>query len=697
MQSDMQYHGSAPDQIQQFVVGRGAVHIPSLMFGTLSNPHGNFPSQAKQLIQQQGLQDFDSVENPNSSNASIKQKVQVAQERCTDEDINAAGDPGDKNSEANRWPREETLALLRIRADMDANLKDSAVKGPVWETVSRKLAERGFYRSAKKCKEKFENVNKYYKKTKDGRINRQDGKAYRFCSELEALHAAISAKNSGIDNPINGIASNENIIYNKNNPGNSTSVQIEEISRQAPKTVLQSSSETGYNSRQNMSSDGTSVEELGEPNSDQHINMKKRKRKQKLGSIKVFLENMVKQVLEHQESLQQKLLEAIEKRDEDRLKREDSWKRQEMARLNRQTEQRAQEHALQSSREKAIISFLHKFTGENLNLDPQLMSKSSAPNVQEDGKYTDVRETSDPRCKRWPKSEVYALIQLRSEMEQRFKDSGPKVTLWEEISSAMACMGFNRSAKRCKEKWENINKYFRKTKGSFKKRPLNTKTCPYFHQLDTLYRKGLLLSPGHAKFENNVENHNSNSGGLTNIHKDDHQGKSNEMQINNQDSEVLAVIPSLNQPSIPTTNTVGESLELLAQKKMKWNNNLIDTMDSQAAALKSRSVDEFCFSSIKNAHGRRFKMDGLDKDNSRRQQIQQHIFFNGFDRREQEEGLTDLEGRHQQHQQQKIQINQVLQPTEEQQHSHANVSQSALMALVHKLSASYPICPPATE
>lgn len=141
---------------------------------------------------------------------------------------------------------------------------------------------------------------------------------------------------------------------------------------------------------------------------------------------------MVQQVLEHQETLQQKLLEAIEKRDDERLKREESWKRQEMARLNRQTEQRAQEHAIQSSREKAIISFLNKFTGENFKLDPQVMAKSTALNVQEDEKCIDVRESSDPRCKRWPKSEVYALIQLRSEMEQRFKESGPKVTLWKK-------------------------------------------------------------------------------------------------------------------------------------------------------------------------------------------------------------------------------------------------------------------------
>jgi hypothetical protein len=57
----------------------------------------------------------------------------------------------------------------------------------------RKLAVLGYKRSAKKCKEKFENVHKYYKRTKEGRAGRQDGKSYRFFTELEALHATAGA------------------------------------------------------------------------------------------------------------------------------------------------------------------------------------------------------------------------------------------------------------------------------------------------------------------------------------------------------------------------------------------------------------------------------------------------------------------------------------------------------------------------
>lgn len=90
---------------------------------------------------------------------------------------------------------------------------------------------------------------------------------------------------------------------------------------------------------------------------------------------------------------------------------------------------------------------------------------------------------------RWPKTEVHALIQLRMDMDNRYQENGPKGPLWEEISSGMRRLGYNRNPKRCKEKWENINKYFKKVKESNKRRPEDSKTCPYFHQLEAIYRK----------------------------------------------------------------------------------------------------------------------------------------------------------------------------------------------------------------
>lgn len=44
------------------------------------------------------------------------------------------------SSSGNRWPREETLALLRIRSDMDSTFRDATLKAPLWEHVSRFLS-----------------------------------------------------------------------------------------------------------------------------------------------------------------------------------------------------------------------------------------------------------------------------------------------------------------------------------------------------------------------------------------------------------------------------------------------------------------------------------------------------------------------------------------------------------------------------
>lgn len=57
-------------------------------------------------------------------------------------DVAAAGgfsEEGERNSGGNRWPRQETLALLRIRSEMDVVFRDSSLKGPLWEEVSRYL------------------------------------------------------------------------------------------------------------------------------------------------------------------------------------------------------------------------------------------------------------------------------------------------------------------------------------------------------------------------------------------------------------------------------------------------------------------------------------------------------------------------------------------------------------------------------
>lgn len=51
------------------------------------------------------------------------------------EKINLNGGGG--GGGGNRWPRQETLALLKIRSDMDGVFRDASLKGPLWDEISR--------------------------------------------------------------------------------------------------------------------------------------------------------------------------------------------------------------------------------------------------------------------------------------------------------------------------------------------------------------------------------------------------------------------------------------------------------------------------------------------------------------------------------------------------------------------------------
>ncbi|KAJ4950447.1 hypothetical protein NE237_027279 [Protea cynaroides] len=507
----------------------------------------------------------------------------------------------------NRWPRQETLALLKIRSSMDAAFRDVTLKGPLWEDVSRKLGELGYVRSAKKCKEKFENVHKYYKRTKEGRASRQDGKSYRFFSQLEAIHSGsnaganpiipitnstpppntttailtpITGTNAVADTSI-GIGYNNRMAgssFGRMQPTTATTAIVSArnqigVPRIGPDTRAPGTAITNYataattiaagisfsSNTSSSSSSSESEDDDGLERGPSNTGSRKRKRKSSRScssnrKMMSFFEGLMKQVMEKQETMQQRFFETIEKREQDRMIREEAWKRQEMARLSREHEIMTQERAISASRDAAIIAFLGKITGQTIQLPPPIGIPAAPPPPQQstvvtptppppppapphqhqqlkqqpqhhwsqntseviphhqtphsteevgavfEQQHQSPKETGtiggggcfDPTLSRWPKPEVHALIKLRSGLELRYQEAGPKGPLWEEISAGMQKMGYNRSAKRCKEKWENINKYFKKVKENNKKRPEDAKTCSYFHQLDALHRKKIL-------------------------------------------------------------------------------------------------------------------------------------------------------------------------------------------------------------
>lgn len=392
---------------------------------------------------------------------------------------------------------------------------------------SRKLADLGFKRSAEKCKQKFDEETRTF-----NTINTFNNKSNRFFSELEELYHGDDHQN------------NQNITQNPN-------VVDQEDERNTANVKNPSEENEGMANKETMSKNKS----------------KKRKRERvKFEMFKGFCVEIVNKMMAQQEELHNKLLEDMASRDEQKIARQEEWKKKEMDRLNKEIEIRAREQAVECDRQATIIDILKKFTSTD-SLERQLCSgslrfedllkvpnsltsltttsPSSLSTQSKDEAISSLCETLEPtnpsstlpkkiipkplplplptqnsnssnveknpfkapKCvdstnkegedigKRWPRDEVLALINIRSSLSSgsindQEKEGGGKCSLWERISQGMSVLGYKRSAKRCKEKWENINKYFRKTKDANKKRSIDSRTCPYFHQLSSLYNQG---------------------------------------------------------------------------------------------------------------------------------------------------------------------------------------------------------------
>ncbi|KAE8729688.1 Trihelix transcription factor GTL2 [Hibiscus syriacus] len=420
-----------------------------LFTSSSSNSH-HHPRQLQQPPQL--LQSLHQQKNNEDNTSLVAMNMEIVNER----DQRSMAEPIDhhhhQQHQHNPWSNDEVLALLRVRSSMEACFPEFT-----WEHVSRKLAELGFKRSAEKCIEKFEEENRYF-----NTIN--CSKNYRIFSELEELcqaenppssppPAAAGGGGEGCANNNAAISSDQdinNVIDNKGNDDDNKA-------------------------------------------SSKNNNNKKRKR----------------------EEMHNKLLEDMVKRDEEKVAREEAWNKQELDRNNQELELRAKEQAIAGDRQATIIKFLTKFS-QNGCSNPSLAASSSSlpvsgnpnPIANDHNKVDQVSKapqnpTSNEKedfGKRWPRDEVSALINLRCSFYNNGdhhdkEEAAIKAPLWERISKGMLELGYKRSAKRCKEKWENINKYFRKTKDVNRKRSIDSRTCPYFHQLNTLYNQGTLTSP----------------------------------------------------------------------------------------------------------------------------------------------------------------------------------------------------------
>lgn len=378
------------------------------------------------------------------------------------------------------------------------------------------MAEFGFKRSADKCKEKFE------AETRD--FNSLCFNKPRFDSELEELYHGDKMQNK-----------NEDEDKDEERDGLARNVAINDLPEQQTHEEMKKSTASSSLWKQNHET-------------------KKRKREKKFEKFKKFCVEIVNKMMVQQEEMHKKLLEDFVSRDDENIAREEAWKKQEMENFIKEAEIRTREQAIAGNRQVTITEIMNQFTSQeafekiavsyedllkvsntlssltssyqnilprnnssstetlsqsnpnnstsnlpqNHNYKTPSLSAPSLPLVKHDKPFNE----RDDIGKRWPKDEVLALINMRCKLytnngnnNEEGAAGGSKGSLWERISQGMMELGYKRSAKRCKEKWENINKYFRKTKDVNKKRSVDSRTCPYFQLLSSLYDQGKLVAP----------------------------------------------------------------------------------------------------------------------------------------------------------------------------------------------------------
>ncbi|KAL5702211.1 hypothetical protein ACHQM5_027453 [Ranunculus cassubicifolius] len=528
------FNGVPSEQFHQFIASRSTLPLPLPL--TLPLPPPSFSIHELQPVTHHQVFQSHHLLHPLHTQQADDEENE--QERVAElEGMRSASEVMDP------WVKEEVLALLSIRSSLGNEFSDF-----IWGHVSRKLAEMGYKRSAEKCKEKFEEVSKYCNNTSYGNY-------YRSFNELEALFEDQTPHKSIVEEEEDKMEGDEN---------SKMDVNMEETS--ANETL------------ENPIEEENPIEDV--------VKKPKRKKKKKYHQLELLkgFSEFVNKIMAQQEVLHKKLLEDMEKREEERVVREEAWKKKEMDKFYKEMEIRAQEQAIACDREVKIIEFLNQFTSSaspiqgivvkdaqilntsssivvpenpnslskpttstNLNtpiiiapsqtqIKPQIPNSSSfdtpprhnlIPITQGNPSTTTTSSTQlqalsspnstsmnerDDYGKRWPRDEVNSLINLRCNLQSNLEDrESTKAPLWERISQGMMELGYKRSAKKCKEKWENINKYFRKTKDANKKRPLDSKTCPYFHQLNTLYNQGRLTAPsdGSENHSTPTENHSS--------------------------------------------------------------------------------------------------------------------------------------------------------------------------------------------
>ncbi|KAI3445294.1 hypothetical protein Pfo_001959 [Paulownia fortunei] len=535
------FDGVPSDQLHQFIASRTSFPIPP-SFPLHGNPSFSaafdpYPSSHHS----QALQELHHQESPNSKNIDAKHVENPLISTSLALERERSMDP---------WSNDEVLALLKVRSSMEIWFPDFT-----WEHVSRKFAELGFKRSAEQCKEKYEEESRHFNSVnynKNYRIFSELDEFYPADQE-EARISAGRSQNMEKQNEVDQEKVYRNVEENSGNVAAAAAENPSQESEEVDKKPVKSSKKRKRKDKLEMFKGfceavvkkmmaqqeelhNKLIEDIVKRDEDKIVREEAWKNKE-MERIKIEIEMRRKEQAGTRER-QATIIEFLKKfTSEDQhlakkieylVKVNNTWNSSpslcEILQTHHFPTAQDKVETSTSSSKVAAHQNPRSFPSQNNPKATKTPSRSppspSSSLVSKDSKAntlisaltnddtplaaftppssTHLDSTTYERGdigKRWPRDEVLALINLRCKLSNNSdhdSKEGAKGPLWERISQGMLELGYKRSAKRCKEKWENINKYFRKTKDSNKKRSTNSRTCPYFHQLSCLYSEGTL-------------------------------------------------------------------------------------------------------------------------------------------------------------------------------------------------------------
>ncbi|OIW13824.1 hypothetical protein TanjilG_31713 [Lupinus angustifolius] len=561
-----------PDQLHQFITPMTSLplHLPfPLHASSASAPTNIFPSfdpynssphhQLPLQLQPNPLQQLHHQHQQPSTH-----KEHEAEKELSTVPMNFEIDRRDQSIDP--WTNDEVLALLKIRSSMESWFPELT-----WEHVSRKLAELGYKRSAEICKEKFEEESRYFNNINYIKNNNNN---YRFLSEFEEFYnqgdnhqVDETEKPTTIEEEQNKIMDlEEGSTKQKEQDDNEEEVVVEktmEDMRHKRKRLNRFEMFKGFCE--------SIVHKMMEQQEEMHnklIEDMMKRDEEKFAREEAWKKQEMDRMNQELEIMAQEqaiagdrhanIIEFLNKFSASTSSSPSSCQNKVTNVSNPNTCTTPSQPSQNPNPSNMVLNHLNNVTSEAENpssipcqesLLQNASSTTSPPILQNPSSSylnkhnntnsvsnkasSNVKVEKDGVGRRWPKDEVLALINLRcssvNNNNNNEEKEGNKAPLWERISQGMLELGYERSAKRCKEKWENINKYFRKTKDFNKKRSVDSRTCPYFHQLSNLYNQGKLVLQS-EKLENQLSPQANNPVGVSVTTPDQNQNQ-NQCQL----------------------------------------------------------------------------------------------------------------------------------------------------------------------